>query len=281
PTSSPISSRSIAPRRRRRPRTSRSHNNRGRALAPSRPRARPCHAGRRHAPRARARRMPASTTACRSTSILRAPRISRACRAAGVGVAALVQGRHAVAPLPAAVARLGVRRAEPPPLPPEHVGRLPLPLTARLAARLDGEPVVWAADRARLVLDVERVDGVVRTGRVALTVYGPPPSLADGQRIAVEARLDRPVGFRDPGVFDATVRMAREGVFVMGSAPSTRVVPLEPAAPSWPARVRRFALAAFAERLPPVSAGLLSGLVLGSRTALPADVQDAFRSAGV
>ena len=201
--------------------------------------------------------------------------------AAGVVVLALGQAAHALAPLLAAVAMLGVLRAEPPPLPPEHVGRLPLPLTARLEARLDGEPIVWAADRARLVLDVERVDGVVRTGRVALTVYGPPPSLADGQRIAVEARLDRPVGFRDPGVFDATVRMAREGVFVMGSAPSTRVVPLEPAAPSWPARVRRFALAAFAERLPPVSAGLLSGLVLGSRTALPADVQDAFRSAGV
>jgi competence protein ComEC len=45
--------------------------------------------------------------------------------------------------------------------------------------------------------------------------------------------------------------------------------------------VRRFALAAFAERLPPVSAGLLSGLVLGSRTALPSDVQEAFRNAGV
>src|SRR5206468_2800734 len=184
--------------------------------------------------------------------------------AAGVVVLALGQAAHALAPLLAAVAMLGVLRAEPPPLPPEHVGRLPLPLTARLEARLDGEPIVWAADRARLVLDVECVDGVVRTGRVALTVYGPPPSLADGQRIAVEARLDRPVGFRDPGVFDATVRMAREGVFVMGSAPSTRVVPLEPAAPSWPARVRRFALAAFAERLPPVSAGLLSGLVLAA-----------------
>src|SRR5262249_45507815 len=57
--------------------------------------------------------------------------------------------------------------------------------------------------------------------------------------------------------------------------------PLEPPAPPWPAAVRRFALAAFAERLPPVSAGLLAGLVLGTRTALPADVQQAFRSAGV
>src|SRR5205814_4966517 len=60
-----------------------------------------------------------------------------------------------------------------------------------------------------------------------------------------------------------------------------RVVPLGPPAPPWPGRVRRFALAAFAERLPPASAGLLGGLVLGNRTALPADVQDAFRSAGV
>ena len=52
--------------------------------------------------------------------------------AAGVVVLALGQAAHALAPLLAAVAVLGVLRAEPPPLPPEHVGRLPLPLTARL-----------------------------------------------------------------------------------------------------------------------------------------------------
>jgi len=201
--------------------------------------------------------------------------------AAGVLVIMLGQAAHALGPLLAAVAMLGVLRAQPPPLPGDHVARLALPLTARVEARLAAEPIIWAPDRARLALDVERVDGAPHRGRVALSVYGPPPPLAEGQRIAVEARLDRPVGFRNPGVFDVAARLAREGVHVTGSASSTRVVPLEPPAPPWPVQVRRFALAAFAERLPPVSAGLLGGLVLGNRTALPDDVQEAFRSAGV
>jgi competence protein ComEC len=213
------------------------------------------------------------------------PRVAWALLAAAFAATALVLvlGRveHALAPLLAAVAMLGVIRAQPAPLPADHVGRLPLPLTASVEARLDADPVVWAADRARLALNVERVDGVPRSGRILLGVYGPPPPLAEGQRIRVEARLGHPVGFRDPGVFDAAERLARDGVHVTGSAPSTRIVPLEPAAPPWPARVRRFALGVFAEWLPSVSAALLGGLVLGSRTALPPDVQDAFRSAGV
>ena len=201
--------------------------------------------------------------------------------AAGALVLMLGQAAHALGPLLVAVAMLGALRAYPLPLPVDHVGRLPLPAAARVEARLAADPVSWAPDRTRLTLDVEQVDDVPRTGRVSLALYGPPPPLAQGQRIRVEARLERPIGLRDPGVFDAAARLAREGIHVTGSASSTRVVPLEPPAPPWPARVRQFALAAFAERLPPVSAGLLGGLVLGARTALPADVQDAFRSAGV
>src|SRR6266566_3630974 len=214
-----------------------------------------------------------------------APRAAWALVAAGLAATVLVlvlgQAAHALAPLLAAIAMLGALRATPAPLAADHVGRLPLPATARVEARLAADPIAWAPDRARLALDVESVDGVPRSGRISLGLYGPPPPLAEGQRIVVDARLERPVGFRDPGVFDVAARLAREGIHVTGSASATRVVPLEPPAPPWPARVRRFALAAFAERLPPASAGLLGGLVLGNRTALPADVQDAFRRAGV
>src|SRR5438876_160969 len=214
-----------------------------------------------------------------------APRAAWALVAAGLAATVLVlvlgQAAHALAPLLAAIAMLGALRATPAPLAADHVGRLPLPATARVEARLAADPIAWAPDRARLALDVESIDGVPRSGRISLGLYGPPPPLAEGQRIVVDARLERPVGFRDPGVFDVAARLAREGIHVTGSASATRVVPLEPPAPPWPARVRRFALAAFAERLPPASAGLLGGLVLGNRNALPADVQDAFRRAGV
>src|SRR5262249_61571369 len=109
----------------------------------------------------------------------------------------------------------------------------------RVGARVASEPVAGAPDRVRVVLDVQRVDDIARTGTISLTLYGPPAPLGEGQRIAVDARLDRPVGFRDPGVFDAAARLAREDIHVTGSASSTRVVPLEPPSPSWPAAVPR------------------------------------------
>src|SRR5206468_8205957 len=51
--------------------------------------------------------------------------------------------------------------------------------------------------------------------------------------------------------------------------------------PPWPVRVRRAAIAAIGEALPPSSAALLAGLLLGDRTDLPPDVDEAFRLAGV
>jgi competence protein ComEC len=188
---------------------------------------------------------------------------------------------HATAPLLAAVAAVGALRALPAPLPADHVARLALPLTASVEGRLAARPLRWAPDRTRLLLDVERVDGAPRSGRVAVAVYGPAPSLVETQRIAVEARLDRPLGYRNPGGTDAVARLARDGIHVTGSANAARVAPLEAPAPPWAARTRRAALDAIAERLPSVSAALLGGLLLGERTELPSEVHEAFRRAGV
>jgi competence protein ComEC len=176
---------------------------------------------------------------------------------------------------------LGVVHARPAPLPADHVARLALPLTGRVEGRLAARPLRWAPERSRLLLDVERVDGVPRSGRLSVAVYGPPPGVVETQRIAVEARLDRPLGFRNPVGADTAARLARDGIHVTASANAERVTSLEPPAPPWSARVRRAALDAMAERLPPVSAALLGGLLLGERTELPPDVHDAFRRAGV
>ena len=195
----------------------------------------------------------------------------------------VVAGRpaHATAPILAAVVALGAVRAMPPPLPADHIARLEMPAVARLEGRLVTAPLHWAPDRSRLVVDVDRVDDAVRSGRIALAIYGPAPPLVERQRVAVEARLHRPTAFRNPGAFDSAARLAREGIHVTGSADSARVTALEPPAPPWPARLRRRALDAIAARLPPVSAALLGGLLLGERTDLPPDVDAAFRQAGV
>src|SRR5207245_4053565 len=51
--------------------------------------------------------------------------------------------------------------------------------------------------------------------------------------------------------------------------------------PRWNVRVRRAAREAIARTLPPTSAALLSGLLLGDRADLPPEVEDGFRRAGV
>jgi competence protein ComEC len=204
---------------------------------------------------------------------------------AAVALTALIlaagQPAHATAPLLAAVVALGAVRAMPPPMPVDDVRRLSLPAMARLEGRLAAPPMRWAPERSRLIIDVERVDDIPRSGRITVALYGAAPPLAEGQRVNVEARLHHAVGFRNPEGFDGAARLAREGIYVTATANAARLVPLEPPAPPWPARVRHAALDAMATGLPPVSAALLGGLLLGERTDLPPDIDAAFRQAGV
>jgi competence protein ComEC len=192
-------------------------------------------------------------------------------------------GRCGLAALPFLLATgvLGALRATPPPMPLHHVARLCLPTTGRIEGRLVAEPTRWAPDRTRLLVEIERVGGLPGTGRIQATVYGEGPALTEGQRLAAEWRLREAVGFRNPGVFDYGAYLAREGIHVVGTGRADRVVPLDDPTPPWPVRVKRRALDVMREALPPTSAALLGGLLLGDRTTLPHDLTDAFRRAGV
>ena len=199
---------------------------------------------------------------------------------------ALVRARDglAVALVLSAIAMLGALRARE--LPPPHDD-----LTATVAdgpvsveARLVEEPRRWAPDRTRVLLDVEAVvaDDERRpaSGRVLVTIYGEAPPLGEGQRIAAELRLHQAVGFRNPGGFDYPAQLRREGIALVGSGRGDRIRPLTVDAPPWPARVKRWAVARLNAELPEASAALLAGLLLGERTALPRETDDAFRRAG-
>jgi len=181
----------------------------------------------------------------------------------------------------AAVAAAGVLRATPLPLPANHVGRLDLPLGVMVEGRLVDEPEALAGDRTRVLIEAERVGGQPRAGRIQLTLYGEPPPLTGGQRVQAVVRLDRPVGFRNPGSFDRAERLRREGVHVVGSVRADRVVLLDDPRPAWNVRVRRAAIDTIMRVLPPTSAALLAGLLLGDRSQLPPDVDERFRVAGV
>jgi competence protein ComEC len=201
--------------------------------------------------------------------------------AGGGALLGFARPRSATVAVLVAVAAVGTLRGLGSPAPANHVSRLDLPRAARLEARLVEEPTRWTADRARLLVEADRIEGAPRSGAVQLTAYGPLPPLAAGQRISVEARLDRPVGFRNPGTFDYAERLRRHGITVVGTVRAERITTLDTREPAWPVRVRRHAIGAIAERLPAVSAALLAGLLLGERTGLPPDIDAAFRRAGV
>jgi competence protein ComEC len=205
--------------------------------------------------------------------------------AAGLLIAAILaladRCAVAVVPLLAATVAVGTLRAASPPLPPDHVARSAIPTAALIEGRLAAEPVRWTPDRTRLLIDVERVDGLSRSGRLQATIYGELPDLTKGQRVATELRLREAIGFRNPGVFDYATYLAREGIHLLATGRADRLVALDGPDPPWPVRVRRRALQIMRDALPPTSAALLGGLLLGERTALPREIDDAFRRAGV
>jgi competence protein ComEC len=202
----------------------------------------------------------------------------------GTAVAVLASCRRcggAVVPMLFAVASLGVVHGTTRPLPADHVAYLELPITAIVEGQVAAEPVRSAPDRTRLLIDIERVDGRSRTGRVQTTIYGESPTLTTGQRLAVELRLREASGFRNPGVFDYAAYLGREGIHVVATGRADRVMPLDEPLPAWPLRIRRRAVEIMQDSLPPTSAALLRGLLLGDRTPIPRDLDEAFRRAGV
>jgi competence protein ComEC len=199
----------------------------------------------------------------------------------GMGLLAFGRTRGATAALLAGVAAVGALRGSEAPLPPDHVARLELPGVAQVDGRLAVEPTRWAPDRTRLLIDAAHANGSPVSGRIQVTVYGVPPPLTDGQRIAAPLKLHRATGFRNPGTFDYAAHLAREGIRVVATARAESLTPLDDPSPPWSVRVKRAAIAAIGRALPPASAALLAGLLLGDRTELPRDIDDAFRLAGV
>ncbi len=210
--------------------------------------------------------------------------------AATLLLAALVNAtrwpRIAVSLLLLAVAALGALRAAGAPLPADHLARLGLTGTVTIEGRLDQEPLRWASDRTRLLLEASAAhlgpERVPASGRVQLTLYGEAAiALGESQRVLVDARLHRPVGYRNPGGFDYPAHLRRDGILLVGHARADRLMALTPDVPPWPVAVKRWAVATIAERLPETSGALLAGLLLGERTSMPPASDEAFRRAGV
>jgi len=204
-----------------------------------------------------------------------------------LGACALALGRDgaAAAVLLALAVVLGALRAATNPLPADHIARVALAPVVTVEGRLAEEPVRWAPDRTRLILDVDAfLDGADRrpaSGRLQVTLYGETTAVGEGQRVAADLRLSRPRGFRNPGAFDYPAFLRREGILLVGTGRAESLVPLTLDEPPWPVRGKRWAVATIGAHLPETSAALLAGLILGEKTGLPREADEAFRRAGV
>ena len=174
---------------------------------------------------------------------------------------------------------------------------LPPPAT-HLVHHLPGDPVIIEGEvadrraerdrRLGLLVAATRVsvDGTLEPaeGLIQATVYGETPAVREGDRIQAILRLRRPSGFQNPGGFDYPAFLAREGIYIVGSGRGGDLVvvghtgrPLR----AWPLAIREWAEAKIEAHLPPRSAALLEGLLLGERRHLPEEIDESFRSAGV
>jgi competence protein ComEC len=208
-----------------------------------------------------------------------------------LGACAAALGRYrpcegaATAALLAVTCVLGALRGATEPLPADHIARAELTPVVLVEGRLAEEPVRWATDRTRFLLDVDgffdKTDRRPASGRIQVTLYGETAPVGEGQRVSVELKLSRPRGFRNPGGFDYPAFLRREGILLVGSGRAESLVPLTPDEPPRPVRVKRWAVAAIGAHLPESSAALLAGLILGEKTGLPREADEAFRRAGV
>lgn len=149
-------------------------------------------------------------------------------------------------------------------------------------ARDTGDP-----GRTRFVAEVTRLrlgeTWASTTGRARLTVLGEVPAVAYGDEIRGSFRLRRPRRFDNPGSFDYPGYLATQGIALEGW---TRE-PMEAlgAARGSPAlaalfRLRSLLLQRLDAALPPSEAALLKATVLGDRSGLTPEMNQAFLDSG-
>ena len=133
--------------------------------------------------------------------------------------------------------------------------------------------------RCRALLQVSRIDGVIRHGRSELTLEACEQPLLEGAWIEVRGPLTRPQPSAHPLLSDASRRLAAQGCWSRLRTDAIRLL-RQDATPLADAR-RRIARC-FIEIAGEERGSLLAALVLGSaQVSLPESLRDGFRVAGL
>jgi len=181
---------------------------------------------------------------------------------------------------------------------PNHVGRLPeaylvspVPLEGWVVVPPDPHPVeardTADPERTRFIVEVTRLrlgeTWVATVGRARLTVLGEPTDVAYGDEVRGTFRIRHPRRFENPGTFDYPAYLATQGVFLEGwTREPVEVVRASRGSPPfafvfW---LRAMLLQRFDAAMPPFEAGLLKATVLGDRSGLTPEMNQAFLDSG-
>ena len=175
--------------------------------------------------------------------------------------------------------------------PKNHVANFPyFGHSVAVSGKVAEEPT-GIAGRAKIVLEVTLIEygtGAVPTcGKVMIT-FGegvPPPGYGD--RLTVEGQLRRPSSARNPGTFDHRAYLLRRGIFgLMFVRDAAQIVALEEDQGAFLFEravipLRRSVRASIGRNLLGASRALLIGVLLGDRSGVPEDLEEAFEAAGV
>jgi competence protein ComEC len=123
------------------------------------------------------------------------------------------------------------------------------------------------------------------SGKIRVTVSGPGPVFARGDRVVFRSRLRQPRNFNNPGGFDYRRYMAFKGLWRTAYTKGSRLQVVQRASSGDLAQQlhdARQALAALIDRTGKGSSvAVLKALVIGDRTAISSEVRDKFNRAGV
>ena len=182
--------------------------------------------------------------------------------------------------------------------PPNHLSRLSeasLLSPARLEGWVVGPPDPRPADardmtdpeRTRFVVEVTRLRlgeaWVVVRGRARLTVLDQAPEVAYGDEVRGTFRLRPPRRFGNPGAFDYPGYLAAQGIFLEGwTRDPMELVQAGRGSTILAAifRVRALLLRRLDAALPPQQGALVKAMVLGDRSGLSPEMNQAFLDSG-
>jgi competence protein ComEC len=183
----------------------------------------------------------------------------------------------------AAGAMLGRGAARPRVLAPAVAAAVENDGAVQIVARVARGPE-WSTRGARLVVELERVEGAPAHGTLALSVIAGWPDFGPGERLSFRAALHEIRGTCNPGVPDPALALRASGIDVLAGVPSAdalrRVGPADGGLRRAAFEARRAMRAAIDRAVPGAPGAFLKTAVLGDRRGVGDDVEAGFTAAG-